>query len=128
VRVLLDTHVVLWAVQSETALSAAARQAIAGAEEIVVSVVSPWELIIKAALGRITLHRTVEDLVAEVEREFGATPLPVKLAHVLAVATLPLHHGDPFDRLLIAQARVEGLTLVTRDQHFRAYGIPLVEA
>ena len=127
-RLLLDTHAALWAVSEPDALSATARNAIVGAEEIRLSVVSPWELVIKSALGKIVLHRTVEDICRELEREFAAQSLAVSLAHVLEVGRLAPHHGDPFDRLLIAQARVEGLTIVTRDHLFAEYGVALVKA
>lgn len=127
-RLLLDTHAALWAVSEPDALSALAREAIVGAEEIRFSVVSPWELVIKSALGKLVLHRTVEDICRELEREFAAQTLPVTLAHVLEVGRLAPHHGDPFDRLLIAQARVEGLTMVTRDHVFADYGVAVVKA
>ena len=127
-RLLLDTHAALWAVSEPDALSATARSAILGAEEIRLSVVSPWELVIKSALGKLVLHRTVEDICRELEREFAAQSLAVTLAHVLEVGRLAPHHGDPFDRLLIAQARVEGLTIVTRDHVFAEYGVALVKA
>jgi len=127
-RLLLDTHVALWVVADADALSAAARAAILAAEEIRLSVVSAWELVIKSALGKIVLHRAVEDIWHELEREFGAQILPVALAHVLEVGRLPAHHGDPFDRLLLAQARVEGLTIVTRGDSFAPYAVPLVKA
>ena len=74
------------------------------------------------------LHRTVEVICRELEREFAARSLAVTLAHVLEVGRLTPHHGDPFDRLLIAQARVEGLTLVTRDQAFTDCGVALIKA
>ena len=127
-RLLLDTHAALWAVSEPDALSATARSAILGAEEIRLSVVSPWEIVIKSALGKLVLHRTVEDICRELEREFAAQSLAVTLAHVLEVGRLAPHHGDPFDRLLIAQARVEGLTIVTRDHVFAEYGVALVKA
>lgn len=127
-RLLLDTHAALWAVSEPEALSATAREAIVGAEEIRLSVVSPWELVIKSALGKLVLLRTVEDICRELEREFGAQSLAVTLAHVLEVGRLAPHHGDPFDRLLIAQARVEGLTIVTRDHVFAEYGVALLKA
>lgn len=127
-RLLLDTHAALWAVSDADALSATARSAILGAEEIRLSVVSPWELVIKSALGKLVLHRTVEDICRELEREFAAQSLAVTLAHVVEVGRLAPHHGDPFDRLLIAQARVEGLTIVTRDHVFAEYGVALVKA
>ena len=127
-RLLLDTHAALWAVSEPDALSSDARNAILGADEIRLSVVSPWELVIKSALGKIVLHRPVEDICRELEREFGAQSLAVTLAHVLEVGRLAPHHGDPFDRLLIAQATVEGLTIVTRDHVFADYGVALVKA
>ena len=127
-RLLLDTHAALWVVSEPDTLSATAREAIVGAEEIRLSVVSPWELVIKSALGKIVLHRTVADICRELEREFAAQTLAVTLAHVLEVGRLAPHHGDPFDRLLIAQARVEGLTLVTRDPMFAEYGVACVKA
>lgn len=127
-RLLLDTHAALWVVSDPDALAATARDAILGAEEIRLSVVSPWELVIKSALGKIVVHRTIEDICRELEREFAAQSLPVTLAHVLEVGRLAPHHGDPFDRLLIAQARVEGLAMVTRDPVFGEYGVPLVKA
>jgi len=127
-RLLLDTHVALWAVSAPEELSTAAREAIVGAETLHLSVVSPWELVIKAALGKIVLHRPVADLCRELEREFGVQSLPVALPHVLEVGHLAPHHGDPFDRLLLAQARVEGLTIVTRDAVFAEYGAPIVRA
>ncbi len=74
------------------------------------------------------LHRTVEVICRELEREFAARSLAVTLAHVLEVSRLAPHHGDPFDRLLIAQARVEGLTLVTRDPLFAKYGVAIIKA
>lgn len=127
-RLLLDTHVALWALSAPDALSASAREAIQGAHELRLSVVSPWELAIKVALGKIVLHGTVEEICSELEREFAARTLAVSLPHVLEVGRLPPHHGDPFDRLLIAQAKVEGLTIVTRDHAFADYGVPVVRA
>jgi PIN domain nuclease of toxin-antitoxin system len=118
----------LWALDSADALSRAARQAIAGADEIRVSVVTPWELVIKSALERIALHRPVPEICGELEREFGAAFLPVSLHHVLEAERLPRHHGDPFDRLLIAQARTEGLAVVTRDRVFARNGLRFVRA
>jgi PIN domain nuclease of toxin-antitoxin system len=85
-------------------------------------------LVIKSVLGKLVLHRTVDDICRELEREFAVQSLPVTLAHVLEVGRLEPHHGDPFDRLLIAQAKVEGLAVVTRDRIFADYGIPIVEA
>ena len=127
-RLLLDTHVVLWSLFEPGALSSEAQSAILRAESLHLSVVSPWEMVIKSALGKLEMRRGVPEVCRELEREFGAQVLPVTLPHVLEVARLPPHHGDPFDRLLIAQARVEGLTLVTRDRAFADYDLLLIPA
>jgi PIN domain nuclease of toxin-antitoxin system len=103
----------------------AAYDAIAdGQNEVVVSVVSPWEISIKTGLGHLKISG---DLATSLERS-GLAVLPVILDHALAVQSLPLHHRDPFDRMLIAQATVEDLTIVTRDPHFEPYGVRLLRA
>ena len=99
-NLLLDTHVALWALQSGDMLSPDARRAIQDAAGIWLSVVSPWEMTIKSALGKLALRVPVRELTDELQREFGAQILPVTLPHVLQVGALPPHHGDPFDRLL----------------------------
>jgi PIN domain nuclease of toxin-antitoxin system len=105
-----------------------AKTAIQAADALLLSVVSPWELGIKSSLGKIDLHRPLEDLCDAFVREFGASVLQITLRHVMDVTRLPMHHGDPFDRLLIAQARVEGLHIVTRDRWFEEYGVPVIRA
>lgn len=125
-RLLFDTHVALWVMQEESRIGRKARSAIRDAEEIHLSVVVPWELGIKAALGKIDMARPVAHLVRGLEEEFGAQVLAVKLDHVLTAVALPPHHGDPFDRLLIAQALVEDLAIVTRDATFARYGVRIV--
>jgi len=123
VRLLLDTHVLIWWDEGRR-LSAQARRAIAEAEEVFVSAASAWEVAIKVGLGRLRPTRTVEDAV----EESGFAELPVTFQHASRVASLPPHHRDPFDRLLAAQAEVEGLTLVTRDPAFEPYEIDLLRA
>ena len=122
-RLLLDTHVLIWWDEGAR-LSRDARTAIADAEQVYVSAVSGWEIAIKTALGRLRPLRTV----AEAIDDSGFEELPVRLRHALVLATLPQHHRDPFDRMLVAQAQVDGLTLVTRDAAFAAYDTPLVRA
>jgi len=122
-RLLLDTHVLIWWDEGRR-LSREAVRAIRAADEVFVSAVSAWEVAIKIALGRLRPARTVADAVSE----SGFTELPITFAHASRVAGLLPHHRDPFDRLLIAQAEVEGLTLVTRDTAFEAYGIKLMKA
>ena len=117
-RLLLDTPVLIWW-DMGAKLSTKAIQAIRDAEQVYVSAASAWEIAIKASLGRLSTTRSVGEAAAA----SGFEELPVRVAHAEAVLTLPWHHRDPFDRMLSAQARVEGLTVVTRDPVFRRYGV-----
>jgi PIN domain nuclease of toxin-antitoxin system len=123
VRLLLDTHALLWWDEGDK-LDRQARRAIEAAAEVFVSAVSAWEIAIKTALGRLAPVRTV----AEAIEECGFQELPVTVRHAAQVARLPLHHRDPFDRLLIAQAKVEQLTVVTRNPAFRRYRVRTIPA
>lgn len=123
-RLLLDTHVVLWQLQDTRRLSDRAHEAVAGAEELNFSSVSFAEIGIKAAIGKLDVPAQFLDNV----RRAGLRVLGLAPEHGLGVAELPMHHRDPFDRLLIAQARTEGLTLVTADRRFGAYDVPLISA
>jgi PIN domain nuclease of toxin-antitoxin system len=123
VNLLLDTHVLIWWDEGRR-LSAEARRAIRDAEDVYVSAASAWEVAIKMGLGRLSPRRTVEQAASE----SGFLELPVTSRHAVRVAGLPTHHRDPFDRLLVAQAVEEGLTVVSRDPIFGAYGVPLVAA
>ena len=124
-RLLLDTHVLLWALTDDPSLSAAARAAIVdGRNRVVVSAVSAWEITIKRSLGKL---RAPADLAKEVAAH-RFTPLAVSLEHALAVGALPDLHRDPFDRLLVAQAGVEGLTIVTRDRAIARYDVDVLGA
>lgn len=124
-RLLLDTHVVLWALTDDPSLSRDGRAAISeGRNQIFMSAVSAWEMSIKRSLGKL---RVPDDLVAQLGRA-RVDHLDVTVAHALAVGDLPHHHRDPFDRLLVAQAMVAGLTLVTRDAEIRRYDVPTLMA
>lgn len=117
-RLLLDTHVFLWWRCDAPELGDAARRAIAHPDnEVMVSAVAGWEIVIKRALGKLELEGTVGEALVEE----GFTPWPVEMAHVDELARLPMHHLDPFDRLLVAQARVDGLVLVSADPLVQAY-------
>jgi len=123
VRLLLDTHVVLWQLSGLQRLGVRASDTIASAAELAFSVVSFAEIGVKAAVGKLAVPA---DLHAHVVRT-GVRVLGLSAEHGLAAATLPLHHRDPFDRLLVAQARQEGLTLVTADPRLRAYDVAVID-
>ncbi|MGL4743061.1 MAG: type II toxin-antitoxin system VapC family toxin [Dermatophilaceae bacterium] len=122
-RLLLDTHVVLWQLSGERGLSTAAQDAIATADDLLFSVVSFAEIGIKTAVGKLDVP---DDLRARVA-DTGVRTLGLSPDHGLAVAGLPVHHRDPFDRLIIAQAMIERLTVVTADARFGGYGIQVIE-
>ena len=126
-RVLVDTHVFLWWVEGDRALPAKARAALANrGNECLISMVSAWELAIKAGLGKLKLALPVKRYVAEHVAANGFRMLNIQMAHVGRVETLDPHHGDPFDRLLIAQALEEKLAIVTADPVFRKYGVKAI--
>ena len=117
-RLLLDTHIFLWAVAGSRLLKPAARRLIEDADEVFVSAASIWEVAIKARLGKI--QADPRELAAAIDAS-GFVELPVSAAHAAAVVKLELHHSDPFDRLLIAQALAEPLRLVTVDEVLTRY-------
>ncbi len=125
-RLLLDTHAFLWFVAGDKRLSPSAQRAMerAGAE-LVLSAASVWEMAIKLRLGRLSLPEPLEIYIAE-KMQAGLQLLPVEWEHAARVATLPLHHRDPFDRLLVCQALVEKLPVVTADAMFHAYGAQVI--
>lgn len=124
-RLLLDTHAVLWWLDDPELLAAPAREAIAeGENDVYVSAASAWEVAIKSALGKLDAPH---DLEAAFESAGFAT-LPITVRHALVVRDLPDVHQDPFDRILAAQAKVEGLTLVTRDARLSRYGVAVITA
>lgn len=126
--VLLDTHVLLWAWAGDKRLSKAERDLLAAKDvRAYVSIVSVWEIAIKSSLGKLELSAPLEELVASFP-EFHLHLLPLRLEHVHLVRTLPLHHRDPFDRMLIAQAKHESMHLLTADPLFSAYDVPLIGA
>ncbi|MEO7851212.1 MAG: type II toxin-antitoxin system VapC family toxin [Rubrivivax sp.] len=118
-RLLLDTHVYLWVVMGSKRLTAAARRSIEAADQTFISAASIWEIGIKVRLGKVDAD--ADDLVAAIEAS-GFTELPVRAAHAAAAAKLPLHHNDPFDRLLVAQALTEPLRLMSADAVLARYG------
>jgi PIN domain nuclease of toxin-antitoxin system len=123
VSLLLDTQVLIWWDEGRR-LAPEARRAIEEADAVYVSAATAWEVAIKIGLGRLRPTRTVE----EATRESGFLELPVTFRHAERVAALPAHHRDPFDRLLVAQAEVEELTVVTRDPVFGRYPVAVIGA
>lgn len=118
-RVLLDTHILLWWLMGDRRLPKSLAAALASPEnDIAVSAASLWEIVIKHSLGRITVD--LDELVSSIASD-GFSELPVQFRHALKVGFLPRHHDDPFDRILIAQALVEGRRLVTTDKAIFAY-------
>lgn len=123
-RLLLDTHVLLWQLAGSRAISPAAREAIEQATDLLFSVVSFAEIGVKSAIGKLSAPTDVQQHVLQ----SGVSILALEAEHGLAVATLPMHHRDPFDRLLIAQARCEHLTIVTSDRRIAAYDVSRIDA
>ena len=121
-KLILDTQVILWWQRDDRRLTKAAREAIAAADLVYVSAISGWEVMIKMALGRLRLDEPFPVLLAADD----FTELPLTLAHAEALAALPPHHTDPFDRALVAQAQAEGATLVTHDRAFAPYGAKVI--
>jgi len=123
-RILIDTHVFLWMDAEPSRLSPHAASILKRLEvDVFVSVVSIWEIAIKQAIGKLTLSTPLTDAIKAHKINSGLQILPVTLPHVLGVESLPLHHKDPFDRLLIAQAISEDMTIVSADHVYASYPV-----
>ena len=123
-RLLLDTHAFLWFIAGSDRLSMPARAAIEDAgNQGYISVASLWETAIKVGLGRLALAEPFDALIPAQIHDNGFMILPIDVLHVAAVSRLARRHGDPFDRMLIAQANVERMTVVTTDGAFEGYGV-----
>lgn len=121
-RLLLDTHVVLWWLAESPQLPSGSRTAIARCEAAHVSAATAWEIAIKKARGKLEAPDDFEKAL----KANRFDPLPVTVAHAWAAGALPRHHEDPFDRMLVAQARIEGLTLMTRDRRIASYDVRIL--
>jgi PIN domain nuclease of toxin-antitoxin system len=122
--ILLDTHVAIWWREDNPRLGQEARHLIATSGVVFVSAVSAWEVSLKVALGKLRIPGSFERMVEDA----GFDKLPLTFRHAEAIATLPAHHRDPFDRMLVAQAQVERLTLLTADRQLQVYEIDIVMA
>lgn len=121
---LLDTHTFLWFINDDAALSATGKTIIEDDDNtIFLSVASLWEMAIKISLGKLTMPSPFTDFMFEQLIENNITLYGIKVVHTGAVATLPFHHRDPFDRLIIAQALTDKLPIIGRDHNFDAYGV-----
>ena len=128
-KLLLDTHTFLWLVDGNSNLSTTAQAALGdSANALFLSVASVWELSIKTSRTnpQLTLNDPLDQYIAKWTAAYQVQVLPIEVSHALHVAGLPKHHADPFDRMLIAQADVEAMTLVSADRKFAAYSIRLL--
>jgi PIN domain nuclease of toxin-antitoxin system len=125
-RGLLDTHTFIWWDSTPSKLSAAALSFLQNrANTILLSVASVWEMVIKIQLGKLTLHAPLVTILTQ-QQANGLQILPVALAHVLALESLPTHHKDPFDRLLVAQTKLEADLILSADPVFVRYGVKVL--
>ena len=126
-RILLDTHAFLWTAVGSDRLSVKATNLFLETQnELYLSVASIWEIAIKCSLGKLTFHKPIESYILDVLQENSIQLLNIDFRHVMRVATLPFHHRDPFDRLLVCQSRVEPMLLLTVDTQLRSYGATVI--
>ncbi len=128
-KVLLDTHIFLWWISDNPRLGKETRKIVSNIDnQLFLSAASGWEIAIKAGLGKLEVADDICSFMFEQMRLNAITELPVLMNHTLHVATLPYLHRDPFDRLLIAQAQLERIPILTGDKQFRAYSVEIIEA
>lgn len=126
-RLLLDTHVFLWLNDDPTQLSLTLKELFSSGEhELYLSMATPWEIQIKSQLGKLSLAMPIKELVNKNRQENNIQLLPIELSHISYLEELPRHHNDPFDRIIIAQAIIEGMTIVTVDHAFADYSVQVV--
>ena len=124
--VLLDTHAVIWYVTKDSRLSKTSYEIIDDpANKCFISIASLWEMGIKFSIGKLELNNDLQQIFEIIHRT-GFEFLPISVNHVLSCAQLPFHHRDPFDRIIIAQALTEKLSIITQDTHFRKYDVTVV--
>lgn len=128
-RILLDTQCWLWMLMAPERFSEVSRSLLEASEnDLYLSAASAWEIAIKYGLGKLTLPGRPAELIPELMSQTAVSPLPVLHSHALRVADLPVHHRDPFDRLLVAQAQLEDLPILTADPRLEAYEVAILRA
>jgi PIN domain nuclease of toxin-antitoxin system len=125
-KFLLDTSIFLRSLDGFHPLNQQARDVFTKGEEIYFSAASSWEIVVKYGIGKLHLPKTPQNLIPEALTQYALRALPITLTHTLVVADLPSHHGDPFDRILIAQARSEGMVLMTEDSEVSKYPVEIL--
>ena len=126
-KVLMDTHTFLWWNTEDPLLSVHAKEIIAdGKNEVFLSAVSVWEIVIKTAIGRLILPESPAQYISSRMSMYRFRSLPIQISHAVHVYELPPHHNDPFDRMLIAQSRLESLPLVTKDENIQRYDLETI--
>jgi PIN domain nuclease of toxin-antitoxin system len=126
-KALLDTHTFLWWIANDPQLSKRARQVMEdGATELFLSVASGWEMTIKSRLGKLKLPDDLHSFIAEQVRINALEVLPIEMIHALHVYSLPAHHRDPFDRMLVAQSQIEKMPILTGDPQIARYAVTVI--
>lgn len=125
-RILIDTHILIWHLEDDEQLSSHHGQLIEDpSNTVLISIASFWEIAIKTSRGKLELSKSIEDLISEIERSSIAI-LPIESKHIIQVSKLPFHHKDPFDRMIIAQVLVENVPIISTDSNFSKYGVTLL--
>ena len=125
-RLLVDTHILIWFLEGNNLLSGSRRQIIANSQNnVFVSIASLWKMAIKISVGKLTLAKPLADVIKQIAIE-DFEILPILPEHALQVSTLPFHHRDPFDRIIVAQSQIENLTIITDDNDFKSYGVKVL--
>jgi len=125
-RALLDTHAFLWALAGDARMSDHAREVFAGGADLLLSIASVWEILIKVQSGKLVFPQPAGPYVLKRMAENSIEVLPIRLDHLLAFESLPMHHRDPFDRMLIAQSLEEKLPIITADRVFGRYAVEVI--
>jgi PIN domain nuclease of toxin-antitoxin system len=125
-QLLIDTHILIWFLEGNNLLSKPRRQIIADSNnDVFISIAALWEIAIKISIGKLTLTKPFADVIKQIAVE-DIEILPIASEHTLQVSALPFHHRDPFDRIIIAQAQIENLPIMTDDHEFGNYGIKII--